>query len=93
MLVQSTGLGKTVLTANFADLIVNEDNKEFGLGLKIEATEPVHWYITCHLSGADIRGALKMALKPGIMVKVIKLLLQKQPVEIQVKSEGQKSHG
>ena len=79
MLVQSTGLGKTVLTSEFAGLQINEANKEFGLDLKIEATEPVHWYITCQLSGADIRQALKMALKPGILFKVLKMAFQKSP--------------
>lgn len=79
MLVQSTGLGKTVLTANFGGLEIKEENESFPLNLKIEATEPVHWYITCQLSGEDIRGALKMAMKPAILAKVLKMLFQKAP--------------
>lgn len=79
MLVQSTGLGKTVLTSEFAGLEINEENKEFGLKMKIEATEPVHWYITCHLSGEDIRTAIKMAMKPAIILKVLMMAFQKSP--------------
>ena len=76
MQVQSTGLGKTMLTAHIANLIPNEESKEFGLTLKIEATEPVHWYITCRLTGADIRRTLKLALTPSVLFRVLKMLFQ-----------------
>lgn len=79
MFVHSTGLGKTVLTAQFSQIELNEESQEHGLTMKIEATEPVHWYITCDLGGDDIRNALKIALKPAVMGRVLKLLLRKSP--------------
>lgn len=79
MLVQSTGLGKTVLTSNFSGMAVNNENESFPLNMKIEATDPVHWFITIQLSGQDIRQALKMAMKPAIIAKVFKMLFQKAP--------------
>lgn len=79
MLVQSTGLGKTVLTSNFSSMAVDNENESFPLNLKIEATDPVHWFITIQLSGQDIRAALKMAMKPAIIAKVFKMLFQKAP--------------
>lgn len=77
MQVQSTGLGKTMLTAHMANLEPNNEGIGFGLILKIEATEPVHWYITCRLTGADIRRTLKLALKPSVLFRVLKMLFQK----------------
>ncbi|KUO78777.1 MAG: hypothetical protein APF81_26345 [Desulfosporosinus sp. BRH_c37] len=88
MLVQSTGLGKTVLTSNFSSMEIDKENESFPLNMKIEATDPVHWFITIQLSGLDIRQALKMAMKPAIIAKVIKMLFQKAP-----KSTSEALHG
>ena len=79
MLVHSTGLGKTVLTAQLSQLELNQESQDHGLTMKIEATEPVHWYITCDLGGDDIRKALKIALKPAVMARVLRLLLRRSP--------------
>lgn len=76
MQVQSTGLGKTMLTAHMANLEPNNEGQGFGLTLKIEATEPVHWFITCRLTGADIRRTLKLALRPSVLFRVLKMLFQ-----------------
>jgi len=76
MQVQSTGLGKTMLTSHIANLEPNNEGQGFGLTLKIEATEPVHWYITCRLTGADIRRTLSLALRPSVLFRVLKMLFQ-----------------
>ena len=76
MQVQSTGLGKTMLTAQIANLEPNNEGQGFGLTLKIEATEPVHWYITCRLTGADIRRTFSLALRPSVLFRVLKMLFQ-----------------
>lgn len=81
MQVQSTGLGKTMLTAHMANLEANNDGLGFGLTLKIEATEPVHWYITCRLTPTDIRRTLKLVLTPSVLFRVLKMLFQGSPAE------------
>lgn len=84
MLVQSTGLGKTVLTSIFSEFNTKEDMEGFPLQMKVEAIEPVHWYITIHLNGADLRQMLKLALKPSFLGKAIKLMIQGAPKTKQV---------
>jgi hypothetical protein len=76
MKVRSTGLGKTELTAHVSEFSGNLENAQ-QLIMKIEATEPVHWYITAFLTGKDLRQILLMVLKkPGVIFKAIWLLLR-----------------
>lgn len=92
MQVQSTGLGKTMLTAHMANLEQNNEGLGFGLTLKIEATEPVHWFITCRLTPADIRRTLKLVLNPSVISRVLKMLFQGSPAKPQAPvAEAQKS--
>ena len=72
MKVNSTGLGKTTLTSHISALETNEDG---GLLMKIEATQPVHWHITCQMQPSDIRAALKMALRPSVVLRVVRMAL------------------
>ena len=93
MLVQSTGLGKTVLTSVFSDFNTKEDMDGYPLQMKVEAIEPVHWYITIHLNGGDLRQMLKLALKPAFLGRALKLLIQGPPkLARNVSAEGQKSN-
>jgi energy-coupling factor transporter ATP-binding protein EcfA2 len=72
MRVNSTGLGKTTLTSHISELAPNEDG---GLLMKIEATQPVHWHITCQMDPSDVRAAIRMALKPSVVIRVVKMAL------------------
>jgi hypothetical protein len=73
MKVNSTGLGSTTLTAHIAGLLPGD---EPGLLLmKIESTEPVHWYITCRMEPQDLRTAIKMVLKPTATARILKMAL------------------
>ena len=43
--------------------------------MKIESTKPVHWYITCQMEPSDVRAAMKMVLKPSVILRVLKMAL------------------
>lgn len=73
MKVNSTGLGKTTLISHIAGLA--PDDEPGGLTMKIESTEPVHWYITCCMEPSDIRTAIKMVLKPAVLFRIIVMAL------------------
>lgn len=72
MQVNSTGLGKTTLISHISALEPNDDG---GLMMKIESTKPVHWYITCQMEPSDVRSAMKMVLKPSVIVRILKMAL------------------
>ena len=65
MKVNSTGLGNTTLTAHISGLLPGDEPGL--LVMKIESTQPVHWYITCRMEPEDIRTAIKMVLKPAAL--------------------------
>jgi hypothetical protein len=73
MRVNSTGLGNTTLTAHISGL---QPGDEPGLlVMKIESTQPVHWYITCSMEPKDIRTAIKMVLKPTSLARIVTMAL------------------
>jgi hypothetical protein len=72
MQVNSTGLGKTTLVSHISELSPNDDG---GLMMKIESTKPVHWYITCQMEPSDVRAAMKMVLKPSVLLRILKMAL------------------
>jgi energy-coupling factor transporter ATP-binding protein EcfA2 len=72
MQVNSTGLGKTTLVSHISELSPNEGG---GLMMKIESTKPVHWYITCQMEPGDVRAAMKMVLKPSVLLRILKMAL------------------
>jgi hypothetical protein len=72
MQVNSTGLGKTTLISHISELSPSDDG---GLMMKIESTKPVHWYITCQMEPSDVRAAMKMVLKPSVILRVLKMAL------------------
>ena len=73
MKVNSTGLGKTTLTAHISGLVPGDEASI--LVMKIESTEPVHWYITCRMEPADIRAAMKMVLKPAALFRIMRMAM------------------
>ena len=75
MKVNSTGLGKTTMVAHFEELSKVNENDSAAMKLTIEATEPVHWTIKATVGGDDIRGFIKLALKPSIIWLGLKMLI------------------
>lgn len=76
MKMRSTGLGKTELTAHTTGLLIDPENSN-RLVMKIESTEPVHWFITAILEGKDLRQMVWMALKsPRFLLKAILLFFK-----------------
>ncbi len=68
MKVQSTGLGKTVMLAQFKELLNRYDNQQV-LQLTMQSTEPLHWTIKVYMEPADLRTAIVMGLKPSVLWK------------------------
>lgn len=85
MKVNSTGLGKTTMVADFGvfDTIVAEkiagqfEGREGDyVVLSVDAFEPVHWNIKITMGGKDLRRFLAKALKPRIALRMMWLLLR-----------------
>lgn len=71
MKVQSTGLGKTVMLAQFKELLNNEFDNQQVLQLTMESTEPLHWTIKVYMEPGDLRQAIVMGLKPSLLWKAL----------------------
>ncbi|MGD9077735.1 MAG: hypothetical protein PVG96_00275 [Desulfobacterales bacterium] len=71
MKVQSTGLGKTVMIAQFKELLNTDFDKRQVLQMTMEATEPLHWTIKVYMEPNDLRKAIVMGLKPSVLWKVL----------------------
>ena len=78
MKVNSTGLGKTTLVANFG-VLEPIAGATPGLKMTIESTQPIHWHITVALDGSDIRQFIGIVLKPSLLIQVLKMLLSRTP--------------
>lgn len=78
MNVNSTGLGKTTLVANFGVLEPISGTAP-GLKMTIESTQPIHWHITVALDGSDIRQFIGIVLKPKLLIQVLKMLVSRAP--------------
>jgi hypothetical protein len=78
MKVNSTGLGKTTLVANFGVLEPTGGSTP-SLKMTIESTQPIHWHITVALDGSDIRQFIGIVLKPKLLIHVLKMLLSRTP--------------
>jgi hypothetical protein len=70
MKVQSTGLGKTVMVAQFKELLKTDFENQQVLQVTMEATEPLHWTIKVYMEPVDLRKAIVMGLKPSVLWKV-----------------------
>ncbi len=71
MKVQSTGLGKTVMLAQFKELLNTEFDNRQVLQLTMESTEPLHWTIKVYMEPGDLRKAIVMGLKPSVLWKAL----------------------
>ncbi len=71
MKVQSTGLGKTVMLAQFKELLNNEFDNQQVLQLTMESTEPLHWTIKVYMEPGDLRQAIVMGLKPSVLWRAL----------------------
>ncbi len=78
MKVNSTGLGKTTLVANFG-VLEPVAGAVPTLKMTIESTQPIHWHITVALDGSDIRQFIGIVLKPKLMLHVLKMLFSRVP--------------
>jgi hypothetical protein len=78
MKVNSTGLGKTTLVANFG-VLEPISGAPPSLKMTIESTQPIHWHITVALDGSDIRHFIGIVLKPSLLIHVLKMLLSRTP--------------
>ena len=75
MRVRSTGLGKTEMVANIAQL---EPAANGYVLMSMRSTEPVHWHIRIALTGGDLRRLIGLAFKkPSVLIQIIMLLFQK----------------
>lgn len=71
MKVQSTGLGKTVMLAQFKELLNTEFDNQQVLQLTMVSTEPLHWTIKVYMEPGDLRQAVVMGLKPSVLWKAL----------------------
>ena len=71
MKVQSTGLGKTVMLAQFKELLNTEFDNQQVLQLTMVSTEPLHWTIKVYMEPGDLRQAIVMGLKPSVLWKAL----------------------
>jgi len=71
MKVQSTGLGKTVMLAQFKELLNTEFDNQQVLQLTMNSTEPLHWTIKVYMEPGDLRKAIVMGLKPSVLWKAL----------------------
>ena len=85
MKVNSTGLGKTTMVADFGvfDTIIEEkiagqyEGKQGDyVVLSVDAFEPVHWNIKITLGGKDLRKFILKAIKPRIAFRMLWLLFR-----------------
>lgn len=81
MKVNSTGLGKTTLVANFG-VLEPIAGAPPALKMTIESTQPIHWHITVALDGSDIRQFIGIVLKPKTLIHVLKMLLSRAPAVV-----------
>ncbi len=71
MKVLSTGLGKTVMLAQFKELFQTDFDNQQALQITMEATEPLHWTIKVYMEPNDLRRAIVMGLKPSVLWKAL----------------------
>ena len=71
MKVQSTGLGKTVMLAQFKELLNTDFDNQQVLQLTMVSTEPLHWTIKVYMEPGDLRQAIVMGLKPSVLWKAM----------------------
>lgn len=85
MKVNSTGLGRTTLVANFegfetvateklAGQYIGKDGQYIVMG--VESVKPVHWTIRITMDGKDIRNIIRKSLTPKVICRTLWILLR-----------------
>ena len=75
MKVNSTGLGKTTMVANFTEIRPDPETGN-SLRSRVDASEPIHWVITITLGGQDMRRFIRLLLNPALLFKALVLLIK-----------------
>ena len=85
MRVNSTGLGKTTMIADFEGFQTAVTQKLAGqyegkngqyIVLGVEAVQPIHWTIRITMDGHDLRCLILKALRPQVLFRVLSILLR-----------------
>jgi len=79
MLAKSTGLGKSVLSANLQDLKADGDL----LVMHLDTIEPEGWHLRAAMQLEDIPAVIKGFLKPSVIFFMLRSLIfpKKNPIE------------
>ena len=89
MKIRSTGLGKTLLTAQIGTVMSTRivpatlelnDREPKRLLLTMEIVEPVHWTVRAFMEPGDLRRMLKLIMtRPGTLYNALLFLFSKSP--------------
>lgn len=86
MKIRSTGLGKTLLTAQVGTVeptntvpatLEASDNEPTRLLLTMEVVEPVHWTVRAFLEPGDMRRVIKLLLRPRTLFTALLFLMKR----------------
>jgi len=86
MKIRSTGLGKTLLTAQVGTVepttivpasLEAGDNEPKRLLLTMEVVEPVHWTVRAFLEPGDVRRVIKLLLRPRTLFTALLFLMKR----------------
>ena len=75
MKVLSTGLGKTVMLAQFKELFQTDFENQQVLQISMEATEPLHWTIKVYMEPHDLRRAIVWGITPSVLWKTLRAVI------------------
>jgi hypothetical protein len=86
MKIRSTGLGKTLLTAQVGTVeptnvvpasLEAGDNEPKRLLLTMEVVDPVHWTVRAFLEPGDVRRVIKLLLRPRTLFTALLFLMKR----------------
>jgi hypothetical protein len=86
MKIRSTGLGKTLLTAQVGTVeptkavpatLEASDNEPTRLLLTMEVVEPVHWTVRAFMEPSDVRRVIKLLLRPRTLFCALRFLMKR----------------
>jgi hypothetical protein len=86
MKIRSTGLGKTLLTAQVGTVEPTKvvpasleagDNEPTRLLLTMEVVDPVHWTVRAFLEPGDMRRVIKLLLRPRTLFTALLFLMKR----------------
>ncbi len=86
MKIRSTGLGKTLLTAQVGTVepttivpasLEASDNEPKRLLLTMEVVDPVHWTVRAFLEPGDVRRVIKLLLRPRTLFTALLFLMKR----------------